>query len=119
MDLVSVPNEQIKHTEVSMNQLILNIEKQHDVRQSLSSLRNMIKDEDQKEDFYSVMTLRPELFLSLLSSEDAKTRKNTALLIGDMGELFATSQIPSDKELCKTFVEKLYKAYETEKTLFV
>ena len=119
MDLVSVPNEQIKHTEVSMNQLILNIEKQQDVRQSLSSLRNMIKDEDQKEDFYSVMTLRPELFLSLLSSEDAKTRKNTALLIGDMGELFATSQIPSDKELCKTFVDKLYNAYETEKTLFV
>ena len=102
-----------------MKQLILNIEKNENVRQSLSSLRSMIKDEEEKENLYSAMTEQPQLFLSALSLEDAKTRKNAALLIGDMGELLATSQIPSDKELCDTFVKELYKAYETETTLFV
>ncbi|MBQ5675874.1 MAG: methylase, partial [Lachnospiraceae bacterium] len=62
-----------------MKRLITNIEKQENVRQALSSLRSMIKDEDQKEEFYTVLTTQPELFLNTLSSEDAKTRKNIAL----------------------------------------
>ena len=62
-----------------MKQLILNIEKNENVRQSLSSLRSMIKDEEEKENLYSAMTEQPQLFLSALSLEDAKTRKNAAL----------------------------------------
>ena len=102
-----------------MKQLITNIEKQENVRQTLSSLRSMIKDEDQKEEFYTVLTAQPELFLKTLSSEDAKTRKNIALLLGDMGDLLTPSVLPKDQELCATFVKMLFDAYNKEETLFV
>ena len=102
-----------------MKQLITNIEKQENVRQALSSLRSMIKDEDQKEEFYTVLTAQPDLFLTTLSSEDAKTRKNIALLLGDMGDLLTPSMLAEDQELCTTFVNKLFDAYNHEETLFV
>lgn len=102
-----------------MKQLITNIEKQENVRQALSSLRSMIKDEDQKEEFYTILTAQPELFLNTLSSEDAKTRKNIALLLGDMGDLLTPSMLSEDQELCDIFVKKLFESYSKEETLFV
>ena len=102
-----------------MKRLITNIEKQENVRQALSSLRSMIKDEDQKEEFYTVLTTQPELFLNTLSSEDAKTRKNIALLLGDMGDLLTPSVLPEDQKLCVTFIKSLFEAYNKEETLFV
>lgn len=102
-----------------MKQLISKIERQENVRQSLSTLRSMIKDEDQKELFYTILTTQPDLFLSTLTSEDAKTRKNAALLIGDLGDLLSSSQIPSDKQLCETFTATLFQSYDRETTLFV
>ena len=76
-----------------------------DVRQNLSKLREVVKDNKCKE-ICRKLVLENELILeSLLESEDAKTRKNAALLIGDL-------QLSSMQMA-------LWRAYEKEETLFV
>lgn len=80
------------------------IEKQN-IRTNLSTLRQMIKDEEQKKKLYDAVAEQETLFLSFLHSEDAKTRKNAALLFGDLAYQNA--------------VEALYEGYVAETTLFV
>ena len=76
-----------------------------DTRQNLSKLRENIKDHKNKE-ICRKLVLENELILeSLLESDDAKTRKNAALLIGDL-------QLSSMQMA-------LWRAYEKEETLFV
>ena len=76
-----------------------------DVRQNLSKLREVVKDNNNKE-VCRKLVLENELILeNLLESEDAKTRKNAALLIGDL-------QLTSMQMA-------LWTAYEKEETLFV
>ena len=76
-----------------------------DVRQNLSKLRELVKDESKKEDCRKIV-MGNELFLeTLLEDEDAKTRKNAILLIGDLS--LSSMQM------------SLWQAYEKEKTLFV
>lgn len=76
-----------------------------DTRQNLSKLRENIKDHKNKE-ICRKLVLENELIMeSLLESDDAKTRKNAALLIGDL-------QLSS-------LQMALWRAYEKEETLFV
>lgn len=83
------------------NQILENV----DTRQNLSKLREIIKDNKNKE-VCKKQAQENELILeNLLESEDAKTRKNTALLIGDLQ--LSSLQMP------------LWKGYEKEETLFV
>ncbi|MBR4982369.1 MAG: methyltransferase [Lachnospiraceae bacterium] len=83
------------------NQILENV----DVRQNLSKLRESIKDNKNKEACKKIAQENELVLENLLQSEDAKTRKNTVLLIGDL-------QL-SSMQMC------LWRAYEKEETLFV
>ena len=65
----------------------------------------MIKDEEQRAKLYDVVVEHETLFLSFLQSEDAKTRKNVALLFGDLAYQNA--------------LDALFAGYTSETTLFV
>ena len=75
------------------------------VRQALSNLRKEIKNEREKERFIRLCKGDYSKLLELLSHEDAKTRKNAALLLGELS--------------FQTFLEPLYKAYCLEEQLFI
>lgn len=75
------------------------IKKQQDVRKNLSLFRQCLKEETLKE------TAEPEIFIKLLFADDAKVRKNAALVLGDLG---------IDEALFS-----LYHAYQTEEKNFV
>ena len=81
-----------------------NLQKKEEVRETLSFLRNEIKDEEKLTVLKSIAGEEREI-IALLSDEDAKTRKNAALLIGDL-QLFHAA-------------EDLLEAYRNETTLFV
>lgn len=77
-----------------------------EIRSSLSELRAAIKaDTGVKHEVHEFIRSHEELFFGFLENEDAKTRKNAALLLGDVFYQKAASA--------------LYQAYENEKTLFV
>ena len=76
-----------------------------DVRQSLSKLRELVKEQKNKEICQKIVCENSLVLESLLGAEDAKTRKNAALLIGDL-------EISSMQPV-------LWKTYEKETTLFV
>ncbi|MBR5128259.1 MAG: methyltransferase [Roseburia sp.] len=73
-------------------------------RETLSQLRSMIKEEAPRAELKKMIG-NGEVIIDLLSHEDAKTRKNAALLLGDLQMQCA--------------LLKLKEAYEQEKTLFV
>lgn len=85
--------------------LVRSLKNQEDERQTLSTLRKEIKEETAFNELYEYMEDSPELLVSLLSREDAKTRKNAALLMGDLG--------------LDDFLAPLMDAYEAEEQLFV
>lgn len=77
-----------------------------EIRSNLSALRAAIKeDTGVKHEVHEFVRCHEELFFGFLENEDAKTRKNAALLLGDV---FYQKAAPA-----------LYQAYESEKTLFV
>jgi predicted RNA methylase len=78
-----------------------------DVRANLSALRASLREgePDEKQRAASFVEQHEPLFLSFLASEDAKTRKNASLLLGDLAYAPA--------------VDALYEAYCAESTLFV
>lgn len=82
-----------------------NISKNIEVRQNLSKLRKEIKEQMNKEQFLQLLENKYDTLITLLSNEDAKTRKNVALLMGDLA--------------CKEFLEPLYEAYCREEQLFI
>ena len=55
--------------------------KQENTRQNLSRLRSLIKEHECKVQAYELLKEHDDLLISFLASEDAKTRKNAALLI--------------------------------------
>ncbi len=67
-----------------INQLLQNILAGIDTRQNLSSLRKEIKEPQNKADLSKLITTCTVDIIKLLNSSDAKTRKNTALLMGDI-----------------------------------
>ena len=79
--------------------------KKEDIRATLSTIRSEVKDQEQKEELLKLLDGKEELLETFLMDEDAKTRKNAALLIGDM-------KLQSAKDA-------LLEAYAKEQTLFV
>lgn len=76
-----------------------------DIRKNLIELKKELKDENNKRALLFCVGSDYSLFNELLSNEDAKIRKNTALIMGQLG-------IPE-------FVSSLYAAYAKEEQLFV
>lgn len=88
-----------------IEELIRKIESQIEVRQNLSKLRQEIKEGAKKEELLSAIHGKEGWLIMLLQNEDAKTRKNAVLLMGDLG-------LPE-------FLDSLYTAYEGELQMFV
>lgn len=80
---------------------------QREVRSNLSALRAVLREgnRQEKEELTEFVSSHEPLFFGFLKNEDAKTRKNAALLLGDL-----------DYERA---LEELYHAYREENTLFV
>ena len=76
-----------------------------EVRQNLSKIRQEIKDNGERRKLSSFVEGKETVLIKLLQSEDAKTRKNAALLMGDLRN-------PS-------FLAHIWKAYQEEEQLFV
>lgn len=75
------------------------------VRGNLSALRQQIKSETGLQQFLRLADGKIPMFIDYLQHEDAKTRKNAALLLGDIG--------------CQDAVDALHDAYVKEQTMFV
>lgn len=78
---------------------------QKNVRANLSALRQMGRDGEDREELIGFLSENEELFLGFLENEDAKTRKNAALLFKDLNYERAR--------------DALYACYRKEETLFV
>lgn len=76
-----------------------------DVRQNLSNLRKEIRERKCKPAVLYHIAGEEDRLVRLLADEDAKTRKNAALLMGDLGK--------------QEFLKPLFEAYEKEKQMFV
>ena len=81
-----------------------NLIQNENVRESLSKLRSQIKNEAEREQLLDLVE-EGTILMDLLCHEDAKTRKNAALLLGDL-EFNAAKKA-------------LISAYEKETTRFV
>ena len=88
-----------------MEKILNEIYEKNNIRTNLSTLRQLIKEEARREELSKVVADKEALFLSFLQNEDAKTRKNAALLLGDLAYQNA--------------LEALYEGYVSETTLFV
>ncbi len=88
-----------------MDNILKELENQQNVRINLSNLRQLIKDNQQLNECKLWFTNKMDIILSFLQSEDAKIRKNAALLLGDMK--------------CQQAVNALFASYRNEMTLFV
>ena len=88
-----------------IEQYLLQIKNNHEVRQSLSELRKIIKTKEFKYELLNCITPYIDNLILLLNNADAKTRKNAVLLMGDLG--------------LSEFLSPLVKAYTVEQTLFV
>lgn len=85
--------------------LIHNLNIEENKRQILSEIRKEIKNPAAYEVMFADVDDRLDFYLSLLSHSDAKTRKNAALLLGDLG--------------IEEALKPLWNAYEAETQLFV
>lgn len=83
------------------NQVLQN----QDIRQNLSKIRQELKISGNREVLLYAIAGQEDRLITLLQAEDAKTRKNAALLMGDLGS-------------CE-FLEPIYCAYEKEQQQFV
>ena len=91
--------------ETFLEQIVRELLEQQNIRSNLSTLRQMIKEEQQKKELKRMIIGKESRFIAFLKNEDAKTRKNAALLLGDLA--------------CQPAAEALYEAYQNEQTLFV
>ncbi len=88
-----------------IEKLYKELENKEDVRQALSNLRKEIKNEREKEKFIRQRNGDYKELLTLLRHEDAKTRKNAALLMGELA--------------FQEFLDPLFEAYCAEEQLFI
>ena len=88
-----------------MKQILQELAENKNIRSNLSELRKLVKDSEKKTVVLAQVEKEESAFLGFLKNEDAKTRKNAALLFGDLAYSNA--------------VESLYEAYVSETTLFV
>ena len=88
-----------------MDTILRELIEQKNVRSNLSSLRQMAKEAEGKANILKFFEENSQLVEVFLNSEDAKTRKNMALLLGDLEQSESAN--------------RLYEAYKKEDTLFV
>lgn len=88
-----------------MDRILRELGENQNIRTNLSDLRKAIKAEDAKACVLAEVSKAETLYLGFLQSEDAKTRKNAALLLGDLEYQNAATA--------------LYETYAKETTLFV
>lgn len=91
-----------------LNTLLENIQTGIDVRQSLSQLRQEIKTTIKKAELLDLIGENENLISTIelqLQSDDPKTRKNAALLMGDLE--------------IQEFCDSLFTAYQSEEQMFV
>ena len=88
-----------------MEKIFKELEQKENIRSNLSSLRQQIKDESVRLQLLEKVRGREQMLLDFLQNDDAKTRKNVALLLGDLE--------------CQEAVNALYEGYVNEQTLFV
>lgn len=88
-----------------MEKILKELENKENIRANLSALRQELKEKEKKQRLQQQMDTFGAVFVDFLVHEDAKTRKNAALLLGDLAYQPA--------------LHALYDAYMTEKTLFV
>ncbi|MGL4344866.1 MAG: TRM11 family SAM-dependent methyltransferase [Cellulosilyticaceae bacterium] len=88
-----------------ITQIYEQIKKGEEVRKNLIALRKEIKEDYNKRAFAYELEGDYSTLYTLLKDEDAKVRKNVALIMGELA-------VPA-------FLEKLYEAYEAEDKLFV
>ena len=81
------------------------IQRGQEIRKNLIELKKLLKEESNKRAFIYYLAGDYNLFYELLENEDAKVRKNMALIMGELGD--------------QSFMQALYKAYQTEDKLFV
>lgn len=88
-----------------IEELFEKIKNEIEIRQTLSELRNEIKDKIKKRSFQYKLGNQYEILIKLLKHEDAKVRKNTALLLGDLE--------------IEQALQALYESYVAEEKLFI
>lgn len=88
-----------------IREYIEKIKENVDVRKNLINLKAAITDQAKLYAMRYAMADNYEMFYQLLEAKDPKIRKNTALILGKIGE--------------KESLDYLYQAYEREDTLFV
>jgi tRNA G10 N-methylase Trm11 len=94
-----------RYNNYTMEKICRELTEQIDIRKNLSTLRQLIKDDENHRKLLDKVEAEDGMWLSFLQSEDPKTRKNAALLLGDLEYQPA--------------MEALWEAYCRESTLFV
>ncbi|MDO5402490.1 MAG: methyltransferase [Eubacteriales bacterium] len=102
---------------IEINNLIENIENKEQVRQALSQLRALIKEDGPRQYFMNAFTGRLGLVVGFLESTDPKTRKNAALLLGDISDMADADKLSDCSGAA--VMAALYRAYIQEQQLFV
>lgn len=90
-----------------------NIKNNTQVRQSVSKIRSLIKNGNIHDEFAKLLYGNENVLTEQMDSDDAKTRKNTALLIGDMADCYLGN------DMADMLMELLYNSYKKERQLFV
>ena len=88
-----------------VKELYENIRRGTDIRASLIALKKEIKESGGKRAFAYLMAGDYSEIAALLKHEDAKVRKNAALILGEME--------------CDDMLPRLWRAYQEEEQLFV
>lgn len=86
-------------------QLIAHIKDGQEVRKNLIALKELLREEPERKALLRLLETEDDFLLPLLQAEDAKTRKNTAQILGLLGK--------------QDYLEPLVAAYEAESQLFV
>ncbi len=96
---------EIKKGAFMLTTLLKNLQEKHETRQTLSQLRQEIKESINKRSVREFLLSNPHIVKDCIQDTDAKTRKNIALLIGDLR--------------LEHFAKLIYSQYEKEEQLFV
>ena len=67
-----------------MREIFEKIIKNEDTRKNLIELKSILKDEKNRKSFLFNFADKKDVFIELLNSEDAKIRKNTAVIMGEL-----------------------------------
>lgn len=88
-----------------LRQIYEKIKSGDEIRKNLISLKQELKKSESRMAFLYYLAGDYEVFIELLNAEDPKVRKNTALIMGELG--------------VQSFLDQLFDAYNKETTMFV